>query len=283
MKILDGKKIASEIKEEFKADISLLAEKGIVPGLAVIICGKDEASKIYVANKEKMAKELGIRSWVYEFGEDVSREELLGIIEKLNEEEAVSGILVQLPLPSHIDEGEILAAINPKKDVDCFHPENVGKVATGGAMFLPCTPLGIMELLKRSGIEIAGKECVVVGRSNIVGKPLALMLLEEDATITVSHSKTKNLKEVCLRADILVLAVGKKNLIDASMVKEGAVIVDVGINRLPNGKLVGDVDFEEVKEKASAITPVPGGVGPMTIMMLMRNTILAAKLANKNK
>jgi methylenetetrahydrofolate dehydrogenase (NADP+) / methenyltetrahydrofolate cyclohydrolase len=292
VKILDGKKIAFEIKEELKSEISEFRGRGAVPGLAVILIGNDPASEVYVNSKKKACEEIGIDSQVFEVPENISEKELLEIVEKLNKDEKTHGILVQLPLPKHIDEEKIIESIDPKKDVDCFHPENVGKLSIGPprlaetttrrreagiGKLMPCTPAGIIEMLKRNNIEIAGCECVVVGRSNIVGKPMATMLLNASGTVTVAHSKTKNLAEVTKRADILVSAVGKAGLITQDMVKIGAVVVDVGMNRLENGKLVGDVDFEKVKEIASAITPVPGGVGPMTIAMLMRNTIIATK------
>lgn len=283
MKIIDGKKIAAQIKDELGEEIQLLKKQGIVPGLAVVICGNDPASQVYVKSKKKTAEELGMNSWIFELSEDASEKELLVLIDKLNKDDKVNGILVQLPLPKHINEGNIVRTIDPQKDVDCFHPENVGNLMTGNAKFLPCTPEGIIELLKRSGIEISGKECVVVGRSNIVGKPLALMLLAENGTVTIAHSKTRDLEKVCSRADILISAVGRAGFIKADMIKSGAVVIDVGINRLPDEKIVGDVDFEQVKEKASAITPVPGGVGPMTIACLMKNTVLAARFLNAEK
>lgn len=277
-KILDGKKISAEIKEELRTEVEILREKGLTPGLAVIMVGADPASGIYVRNKKKAAEKLGIFSMVRELGENATEEEVVQLIEKLNEDDNIHGILVQLPLPEHIDARRIIVAISPKKDVDCFHPENVGRVITGGAVFYPCTPAGIVELMKRSGVEIAGKNCVIIGRSNIVGKPVALMMMKENATVTIAHSKTKNLAETVRSADIVIAAVGKAKMITADMVKDGAVVVDVGINRLADGKLAGDVDFEEASKKASFITPVPGGVGPMTIAMLMKNTIEAAKL-----
>jgi len=276
-KIIDGNKIAREIKDELKSKILLLREKGIIPGLAVILVGEDLASKIYVKNKKKACEEMEISSQIFEMPENTTEEKLVELIQKLNQDSKIHGILVQLPLPGHINEGKIIEAIDPKKDIDCFHPENVGKLSIGIGKLLPCTPAGIMEILKRNDIKIAGRECVVVGKSNIVGKPMAMMFLEEDATVTVAHIKTENLGEITKRADILVTAVGKARLITKDMVKKGAVVVDVGMNRLSNGKLVGDVDFENVKEIASAITPVPGGVGPMTVAMLMRNTVEAAK------
>ncbi|MFA6047481.1 MAG: bifunctional methylenetetrahydrofolate dehydrogenase/methenyltetrahydrofolate cyclohydrolase FolD [Parcubacteria group bacterium] len=276
-KIIDGKKISAQIKEELRAEVEELKKKNIMPGLAVVIVGVDPASTIYVHNKKKAAKDLGIYSEVYEMPENTKEEELIELINKLNKNEKIHGVLVQLPLPKHINEERIILTIDPKKDVDCFHPENIGKVMIGGAIVFPCTPAGIVELLKRSKIEISGRDCVVIGRSNIVGKPAALMLLQENATVTICHSKTKDLKKYCLEADIIIAAVGKAKMVTADMIKNGAVVIDVGINRLPDGKLVGDVDFGGVIDKISAITPVPGGVGPMTIAMLMKNTINIAK------
>ncbi|HRZ95030.1 MAG TPA: bifunctional methylenetetrahydrofolate dehydrogenase/methenyltetrahydrofolate cyclohydrolase FolD [Candidatus Moranbacteria bacterium] len=281
-KILDGKKLASEIKEELKIEIAQLKKTGIAPGLVVILVGDDPASKIYVDNKKKACEEMEINSQVFEMPECTTEEELLKLIQKLNADEKTHGILVQLPLPKHIDEGKIIESIDPKKDVDCFHPENVGKLSIGIGKLLPCTPAGIMEILKRNNIEISGRECVVAGKSNIVGKPMAMMFLEENATVIVAHIKTENLGEITKRADILVTAVGKAGLIKKDMIKKGVVVVDVGMNRLSNGKLVGDADFENVKEIASAITPVPGGVGPMTVAMLMKNTVETAKRLYKN-
>lgn len=275
MKILDGKKIAGEIKEELKSEILRLKEKNIFPDLAVVIVGEDSASKIYVKNKKKTCEEIGIRSRVIELPEKISENELLDLIDDLNKDEKVHGILVQLPLPEHINKERIVLAISPKKDVDCFHPENIGKVFLNDPRFLPCTPAGILEILKRYRIEILGKNVVIVGRSNIVGKPLALMLINEGATVMVCNSKTEKLKEKTLQADILISATGKAGLIKKDMVKQGAVVVDVGMNRDKEGKLVGDVDFQEISKFASYITPVPGGVGPMTIVMLMKNTVLA--------
>lgn len=277
-KIINGKELAQEFHNKLKKEIDGLKEKSIIPGLAVIIVGHDPASEIYVKSKEKTAKELGMNSWVYSFKEDILAEEIVELIEKLNRDKKVNGILVQLPLPKHINEEEVIESIDPEKDVDCFHPENVGKMLIGRGKIFPCTPLGIMEMLRKENIEIAGKKCIVVGRSNIVGKPMAMLLLNSGGTVTVCHSKTYDLKSECLRADILITAVGKPGLIKTDMIKEGAVVIDVGINRLANGKVVGDVDFEAVKEKASLITPVPGGVGPMTIAMLMKNTVEAARL-----
>ena len=277
VRILDGKCLAEKIKIELLAENSKLKEKNIFPGLAVILVGEDPASKVYVGSKEKACQELGIYSEVYRLDSGIGHEDILSLIKKLNNDPKIHGILVQLPMPKHLGEDEIIAAIDPGKDVDCFCQENVGKIVTGNYGFLPCTPSGILELIKRNDIVIEGKECVVVGRSNIVGKPVALMLLNEGGTVTICHSKTRDLKTETLRADILVAAAGRAGLITADMVKPGATVIDVGINRMSSGKLVGDVDFEKVKEIAGAITPVPGGVGPMTIAMLMKNTIEAAK------
>ena len=275
--IIDGKAISATIRGEIAEKVKeLKAEKGIVPGLAVIIVGEDPASKVYVRNKHRACEEVGFASFGYELPTETTEEELLALVDKLNRDDAVHGILVQLPLPRHLDEEKILLAIDPAKDVDAFHPYNVGKIMIGNYDFLPCTPAGVMELLRRSNIEIAGKECVVVGRSNIVGKPQAMLLLQANGTVTIAHSRTKDLREVCRRADILVAAVGKPEFFDASYVKEGAVVIDVGINRRADGKLCGDVNYEDVAPHTSYITPVPGGVGPMTIAMLMQNTLTAA-------
>lgn len=271
--IIDGKAIAGEIKEECRVKAEEYREKGIEITLAVVQVGSDPASGVYVRNKRRACEACGIRSLSYELPEETSEEELLALIEKLNRDETVNGILVQLPLPGQIDEKKMIQAIDAKKDVDGFHPMNAGALCTGERGFVSCTPAGIIQLLKRSGIAIAGKECVVVGRSNIVGKPAALLLLAENGTVTVCHSKTADLKEVTRRADILVVAVGRPKFITAEYVKEGAVVIDVGIHRKENGKLCGDVDFDSVAPKCSAITPVPGGVGPMTIAMLMSNCI----------
>lgn len=276
-KMLDGKKIAGEIKDEIKSEILRLREKGIIPGLAVILVGDDAASKIYVKNKKKACEEMGINSQVFEMSEDASEGSILELVKKLNQDDKVHGILVQLPLPGHINEGKIIEAIDPKKDVDCFHPENVGRLSIGIGDLFPCTPAGIIEILKRNNIEISGKECAVVGASNIVGKPMAMMFLGENGTVTIAHEKTKNLEEITKRADILVTAVGKAGLIRKDMLKRDVIILDVGMNRKPDGKLAGDVDFESAKEVASAITPVPGGVGPVTVAMLLKNTVEAAK------
>lgn len=273
--IIDGKKISTEIKEELKEKVAELKKNGTVPCLAVVQVGKDPASSVYVNNKKKACAFVGMESLSYELEETVTEEELLALVQELNENEKVNGILVQLPLPAHICEEAVIQAISPEKDVDGFHPESVGNMCIGRKCFLPCTPAGVIELLKRSGIEIEGKECVVVGRSNIVGKPMALLLLRENGTVTITHSKTKDLKEITRRADILVAAIGKPKFITAEYVKEGAVVVDVGIHRNEQNKLCGDVDFENVFEKVSAITPVPGGVGPMTIAMLMKNCVEA--------
>lgn len=258
-----------------------LKKEGINPGLAVIIVGDDPASKVYVNNKKKACAEIGIYSEEYALPAETTQDELLALIDKLNNKDDISGILVQLPVPKHIDEETIINAISPKKDVDAFHPVNVGKIMVGNYDFVPCTPAGVMELIKESGIDVAGKECVIVGRSNIVGKPQAMLLLHANGTVTICHSKTKNLKEVTKRADILVAAVGIPEMITGDMIKEGAVVIDVGINRIAPKKLVGDVHFESVEKVAGAITPVPGGVGPMTIAMLMRNTLKAAVINHK--
>ena len=241
-----------------------------------MLVGENSASKVYVNNKKKACEVCGISSLSYELPESTTEAELLELIQKLNEDKKINGILVQLPLPKHIDESKVILAISPEKDVDCFHPQNVGALHTGGKGFLPCTPAGILELIKRSGYDITGKECVVIGRSNIVGKPVAMLLLKENGTVTICHSKTKNLPEICKRADIIVVATGKRNTLTKDMVKEGAIVIDVGMNRNEEGKLCGDVDFENVKEKVEAITPVPGGVGPMTIAMLMKNCLTAS-------
>ena len=273
--IIDGKAISATIKEELKIKVEELKVEGISICLAVIQVGKDPASGVYVGNKKKACAYIGIDSLAYELPEETTQAELLKLIGELNAKEEVNGILVQLPLPKHIDEDEVIRAIDPKKDVDGFHPQSVGALCIGQPGFVSCTPAGIIQLLKRSGIEIAGKECVVIGRSNIVGKPMALLLLRENGTVTVAHSKTKNLKEVAKRADILIVAIGKPKMITKEYVKEGAVVVDVGIHRNENNKLCGDVDYDSVASICSAITPVPGGVGPMTIAMLMHNCVEA--------
>ena len=277
-KIIDGKLISAQIREEIAEKVKEYNERtGKLPGLAVVIVGENPASQVYVRNKKKACEQVGFNSWVYEMPENTTQDELNALIDKLNEDSTVHGILVQLPLPKHLDEEQVILRIKPEKDVDAFHPYNVGRITIGNPKFLPCTPAGIMELLHRSNIEISGKECVVIGRSNIVGKPMALLLLSENGTVTVCHSKTRDLKEVCRRADILVVAIGKADFVTADMVKEGAVVIDVGMNRNAEGKLTGDVDFASVSEVASYITPVPGGVGPMTITMLLQNTLRAAE------
>jgi len=279
-KIIDGKIISAFVKDRVAQEVAALKQKGITTGLAVIIVGEDPASKVYVANKKKACEALGIISEEYALPESTTQQELLDLINTLNKKETINGILCQLPLPKHLNEDEVINAILPEKDVDAFHPTNVGKIMLGDYDFVPCTPAGIMEMLKYENIDITGKSCVVIGRSNIVGKPMGMLLLHKNGTVTICHSRTKDLKEVCKSADILVAAVGRPNFVTADMVKDGAVVIDVGINRV-EGKLVGDVDFNAVKDKCSAITPVPGGVGPMTIAMLMQNTVTAAKKQNK--
>lgn len=273
--IIDGKKISQEIKDELKEKVTLLKAEGKKAALAVIQVGNDPASSVYVNNKKKACAYVGIESLSYELPEETTEQELLDLVERLNEDEAVHGILVQLPVPKHIDADKIIQTISPKKDVDGFHPQNVGNLVIGEKGFVSCTPAGIIQLLKRSNIEIAGKNCVVIGRSNIVGKPMALLMLRENATVTIAHSKTQNLKELCKTADILIVAIGKPQFITSEYIKEGAVIIDVGIHRDENNKLCGDVKYDEVEPLASAITPVPGGVGPMTIAMLMNNCVEA--------
>lgn len=275
--IIDGKAIAAQIKDELKEKTAKLKEKGVPIALAVIQVGNDPASSVYVRNKKNACAYIGIQSLSYELSEETSQEELLALIQKLNADSQVNGILVQLPVPKHIDEDVIIRAISPEKDVDGFHPASVGAMSIGQKGFLSCTPAGVIQLLKRSGIEIEGKECVVLGRSNIVGKPMAMLLLRENGTVTITHSRTRNLKEVTKRADILVAALGKPKFITEDYVKEGAVVIDVGIHRQEDGKLCGDVDFEQVVDKVHAITPVPGGVGPMTIAMLMNNCVESAQ------
>lgn len=279
-KLLKGKEVSARIKDEIKNEVIKLKERGIEPGLAVILVGDDPASKVYVNNKKKACEYTGIKSFEYLLPENTTEEELLRLIEKLNEDKEVSGILCQLPLPEHINEESVINAISPTKDVDAFHPVNVGKIMTGNYDFVPCTPAGVMELIKESGIDINGKECVVVGRSNIVGKPMAMLLLHSNGTVTICHSKTKDLAEKTRKADILVAAVGIPEFIKGDMIKPGAVVIDVGINRIAPKKLVGDVEFEAAEKVAGAITPVPGGVGPMTIAMLMKNTLKAAEINN---
>lgn len=278
-KIIDGKAISAAVKQKVADGVAELKEKGITTGLAVIIVGEDPASKIYVANKKKACEALGIISQEYALPAETTEEELLSLIDTLNHEKSINGILCQLPLPRHLDEKKIINSISPEKDVDAFHPHNVGRIMIGDYDFVPCTPAGIMEMLEYEGIDPTGKTCVVIGRSNIVGKPMGMLLLHKNGTVTICHSRTKELASVCRNADILVAAVGKANFVTADMVKDGAVVIDVGMNR-DNGKLCGDVKFDEVAEKASAITPVPGGVGPMTIAMLMKNTLTAARRQN---
>ena len=273
MKLIDGKAISAQIKDELKVQVANLKEQGIELTLAVVQVGEDPASSVYVRNKKNACAYIGINSVAHELPESTTEEELLDLIDTLNNDDKINGILVQLPLPKHIDEDAIINAISPLKDVDGFHPQNVGALSIGKKGFVSCTPAGIIQLLKRSGIEIEGKECVVLGRSNIVGKPMAMLLLRENGTVTVCHSRTKNLKEITKRADILVVALGKPKFITKEYVKEGAVVIDVGIHRNSENKLCGDVDFDDVKDMVSAITPVPGGVGPMTIAMLMYNCV----------
>ncbi len=273
---IDGKRISAEIKDELKEQVAALKQEGVEITLAVIQVGEDPASTVYVGNKKKACEYVGIRSLAYELPEETTQEELLSLVRELNERDDVDGILVQLPLPKHIDEDMVIRTISPDKDVDGFHPESVGRLSIGEKGFVSCTPAGVIQLLKRSGIRIDGKECVVVGRSNIVGKPMSMLLLRENGTVTTCHSHTADLREVTKRADVLVVALGRPKFIDASYVKEGAAVIDVGIHRQDNGKLCGDVDFDSVEPVAGAITPVPGGVGPMTIAMLMNNCVEAA-------
>lgn len=276
-KIIDGKEVAASVRESIKKEVEVLEKDGKKTGLAVIIVGNNPASRVYVNNKKKGCAEVGMESFEYALPEETTTDELLELVEKLNNDTAVDGILCQLPLPKQIDEKKVLNAIAPNKDVDAFHPVNTGHIMIGDHSFLPCTPAGIMEMLKYYNISVEGKECVVIGRSNIVGKPMAMLLLGQNGTVTICHSRTKNLKEVTRRADILVAAVGKAYFVTEDMVKDGAVVIDVGMNRNADGKLCGDVDFEAVKDKCSFITPVPGGVGPMTITMLLKNTLTASK------
>jgi methylenetetrahydrofolate dehydrogenase (NADP+)/methenyltetrahydrofolate cyclohydrolase len=278
--IIDGRIISAKVKADVKAEVSVLKEQGIDIGLAVVIVGDNPASRVYVNNKRKDCEEVGIESFEYALPESTTQDELLSLVKKLNNDDKVNGILVQLPLPKHINETIIINAIAPDKDVDAFHPENVGHIMIGDFKFLPCTPAGVMEMLSETGIDVSGKHCVVIGRSNIVGKPMAMLLLHKNGTVTICHSKTKNLKEICAQADILVAAVGKANFVTADMIKDGAVVIDVGMNRLDNGKLCGDVDYAACFEKAGYITPVPGGVGLMTRAVLMKNTLMAAKAKN---
>ena len=276
--LIDGKRISTEIREEIKAETEQFKQEyGYAPGLAVVIVGEDPASQVYVRNKARACEEVGFYSEVYRLPENTEQTELNELVDKLNADAKIHGILVQLPLPKHLDENEVLLRISPDKDVDAFHPYNVGKIMIGDYRFLPCTPAGVMALLERSGVEITGKKCVVIGRSNIVGKPMAMLLLHANGTVTICHSRTKDLAAACREADILVVAIGRADFVGADMVKEGAVVIDVGMNRRADGKLTGDVDFAAVEPVASAITPVPGGVGPMTITMLLKNTLTAAK------
>lgn len=278
--IISGKQISEEIRKGIALEVEQLSKQNVRPGLAVVLVGDDPASHVYVRNKEKACHDLGFYSEVHRLPADSSQNEVLALVDKLNSQESIHGILVQLPLPKHIEEKAVIDAIAVEKDVDGFHPVNVGNLVIGDDSLLPCTPAGVIEMIKRTGIEIAGKHAVVIGRSNIVGKPVSLLLQRENATVTMCHSKTGNMAEIARQADILVVAIGRANMIDASYVKPGAVVIDVGMNRLENGKLAGDVDFESVKAVSGPITPVPGGVGPMTITMLMQNTLIAAKRLN---
>ncbi|HIZ11493.1 MAG TPA: bifunctional methylenetetrahydrofolate dehydrogenase/methenyltetrahydrofolate cyclohydrolase FolD [Candidatus Eubacterium faecavium] len=280
MSIIDGKAVSAAVRERVRLETQELKKQGVTPGLAVIIVGDDPASQVYVRNKEKACAEVGFYSEKFALPAETTQQELNALVQELNARKDINGILCQLPLPGHLDDKEVINLIDPIKDVDAFHPVNVGAIMIGDYHFLPCTPAGIMELLHSTGIEIAGKKAVVIGRSNIVGKPMAMLLLHADATVEITHSKTANLKEITKEADILVAAVGRAKFVTADMVKDGAVVIDVGMNRDGNGKLCGDVDFDSVAEKCSFITPVPGGVGPMTISMLMQNTLTAAKLQN---
>lgn len=280
MALIDGKAVSLQVKQQVKQECDKLKAKGVTPGLAVIIVGDDPASQVYVRNKEKACEECGFYSVKYALDADTTQDELNALIDKLNKDEKINGILCQLPLPKHLDDKEVINRIDPIKDVDAFHPVNVGAIMIGDYNFLPCTPAGIMELIHSTGVDVTGKKAVVIGRSNIVGKPMAMLLLHENATVEITHSKTLDLKSITKEADILVAAIGRAKFVTADMVKNGAIVIDVGMNRDENGKLCGDVDFENVKDKCSFITPVPGGVGPMTISMLMRNTLTAAKLQN---
>ena len=280
MALIDGKAVSLQVKQQVKQECDKLKAKGVTPGLAVIIVGDDPASQVYVRNKEKACEECGFYSVKYALDADTTQCELNALIDKLNKDEKINGILCQLPLPKHLDDKEVINRIDPIKDVDAFHPVNVGAIMIGDYNFLPCTPAGVMELIHSTGVDVTGKKAVVIGRSNIVGKPMAMLLLHENATVEITHSKTLDLKSITKEADILVAAIGRAKFVTADMVKNGAIVIDVGMNRDENGKLCGDVDFENVKDKCSFITPVPGGVGPMTISMLMRNTLTAAKLQN---
>ncbi|MBQ9229136.1 MAG: bifunctional methylenetetrahydrofolate dehydrogenase/methenyltetrahydrofolate cyclohydrolase FolD [Eubacterium sp.] len=280
MQIIDGKAVSQAVKEQVKNECEQLKQQGVTPGLAVIIVGEDPASQVYVRNKERACEQCGFYSKKYALPESTTQEELNALVRQLNEDENINGILCQLPLPKHLNDKEVINLIDPRKDVDAFHPENVGAIMIGDYHYLPCTPAGVMELIHSTGVEITGKKAVVIGRSNIVGKPMAMLLLHENATVEITHSRTVDLPAVTRTADILVAAIGKAKFVTADMVKDGAVVIDVGMDRDENGKLCGDVDFENVKEKCAYITPVPGGVGPMTIAMLMKNTLTAAKLQN---
>lgn len=280
MNIIDGKAVSKKVKEDVKAECEQLKAKGVTPGLAVIIVGDDPASQVYVHNKEVACEACGFYSVKYALPAETTQEELNELIDELNKDDKINGILCQLPLPSHLDDKEVINRIDPLKDVDAFHPVNVGAIMIGDYNYLPCTPAGVMELIHSTGVDVSGKKAVVMGRSNIVGKPMAMLLLHENATVEITHSKTQNLADITKEADILVAAIGKAKFVKADMVKDGAVVIDVGMNRDENGKLCGDVDFEDVKDKCSFITPVPGGVGPMTIAMLMKNTLTAAKIQN---
>lgn len=280
MNIIDGKAVSKKVKEDVKAECVQLKAKGITPGLAVIIVGDDPASQVYVHNKEVACEACGFYSVKYALPAEITQDELNALVDKLNKDDKINGILCQLPLPSHLDDKEVINRIDPLKDVDAFHPVNVGAIMIGDYNYLPCTPAGVMELIHSTGIDVSGKKAVVMGRSNIVGKPMAMLLLHENATVEITHSRTQNLADITKEADILVAAIGKAKFVKADMVKDGAVVIDVGMNRDGNGKLCGDVDFEDVKDKCSFITPVPGGVGPMTIAMLMKNTLTAAKIQN---
>ncbi|MDE5741845.1 MAG: bifunctional methylenetetrahydrofolate dehydrogenase/methenyltetrahydrofolate cyclohydrolase FolD [Oscillospiraceae bacterium] len=279
-KIIDGKAVSAKVKEQVRKEAEVLKNQGIEIGLAVVIVGNNSASRVYVNNKKKACEEVGFTSYEYALSEETTEAELLELVEKLNNDDKVNGILVQLPLPKQINENAIINAIRPDKDVDAFHPENVGHIMIGDFSFLPCTPAGVMELIAETGVDVCGKNCVVIGRSNIVGKPMAMLLLHKNGTVTICHSRTKNLAEICSQADILVAAVGKAKFVTPDMIKEGSVVIDVGMNRDENGKLCGDVDYAACFDKAGYITPVPGGVGPMTIAMLMRNTLTASKIKN---
>lgn len=280
MNIIDGKAVSKKVKEDVKAECEQLKAKGITPGLAVIIVGDDPASQVYVHNKEVACEACGFYSVKYALPAETTQDELNALVDKLNKDDKINGILCQLPLPSHLDDKEVINRIDPLKDVDAFHPVNVGAIMIGDYNYLPCTPAGVMELIHSTGVDVSGKKVVVMGRSNIVGKPMAMLLLHENATVEITHSRTRNLADITKEADILVAAIGKAKFVKADMVKDGAVVIDVGMNRDENGKLCGDVDFEDVKDKCSFITPVPGGVGPMTIAMLMKNTLTAAKIQN---